>query len=91
MNCYTVKIAFWLYAYDGFTVDAASDEEAIAKARTIALQQMEATAPPEHIHFDERREGVIAYIDHITEAEHRVVAENVEFDDDRIHPPSPSS
>lgn len=82
---YTVKIAFWLRGFDGFTVEAATDAEAIEQAKTAALKQMQATTRPEHIDFDERREGVFAFIDQITPGEHRVVAEDVEFDTDRIH------
>lgn len=85
MTEYTVKIAFWLRAFEGFTVDASSDQEAIEQAKAAALKQMEATTRPEHIDFDERREGIIAFIDQITPGDHRVVAEDVEFDTDRIH------
>ena len=40
---------------------------------------------PEHIDIEERREGIIAFIDHITPAGRQAVIEVVEFDDDRIH------
>ena len=40
---------------------------------------------PEHIDIEERREGIIAFIDHITPAGRQAVIEAVEFDDDRIH------
>lgn len=33
MTKYKVKIGFWLSAYDGFTVEADSDVEAIEKAK----------------------------------------------------------
>lgn len=48
---------------------------------------MEATSHPGHIDFEERREGIIAFIDQITAEGHRVIAEDVEFDSDRIHGP----
>ena len=48
---------------------------------------MESIAYPEHIDTDERREGVIAYIDRIDPDGHEPVIEDVEFDDDRIHGP----
>lgn len=83
---YTIKVAFWLRAFDGFTVDADTDEAAIEKAKAAALDAMESRADPEHIDLDERREGIIAYIDQITPDDHRVVAEDVAFDGDRIHP-----
>ena len=74
-----------LRAFEGFTVDAASDQEAIERAKAAALAQMEAITPPEHIDFDGRREGVIAFIDQITPEEHRVVGEDVECDTEQIH------
>lgn len=83
---YTVRIGFWLWAVDGFTVEADSDEAAIEKAKAVALEAMESRSHPEHIDLDERREGVIAYIDQITPHGPRVVAEDVAFDNDRIHP-----
>lgn len=83
---FTVKIAFWLRAFDSFTIEAQSDDEAIARARTMALQTMQSVAAPEHIDLGARRAGIIAYIDHVTAEDHRIVAEDVEFDPDRIHP-----
>ena len=43
-------------------------------------------AHPEHIDLDERREGVIAFIDRVTQDGRQTVIEDVAFDDDRIHP-----
>ena len=84
MSEYAVKIGFWLHAYDGFSVEAASDAEAIEKAKTRAKSAIESLAQPEHIDW-ERREGVIVYIDR-TAPEGRIsVTENVAFDDDQIH------
>ena len=85
MSEYTVKIAFWLRAYDGFTVDAKDDAEAIAMAKAAARTAMESGAYPEHIDIEERREGVIAFIDQLAPDGRRAVAEDVEFDDDHIH------
>jgi hypothetical protein len=82
---YDVRIGFWLRAFDGFTVEAATDEEAIEKAKAAASTAMESCSHPWHIDLDERREGIIAFIDQITAEERRVVAEDVEFDTDRIH------
>jgi len=82
---YTVKIAFWLRAYDGFSVEADSDAEAIEKAKARAKSEMESLAQPEHIDW-ERREGVIVYIDRTTPKSRVSVVEDVPFDDDRIHP-----
>jgi hypothetical protein len=84
---YVVKIGFWVRAYDGFTVEANSDAEAIEKAKAAAAIAMKSIAHPEHIEIDERREGVIAFIDRITPGGRKAVIEDVEFDDDRIHAP----
>lgn len=82
---YDVRIGFWLRAFDGFTVEAATDEEAIEKAKAAASTAMESCSHPWHIDLDERREGIIAFIDQVTAHERRAVAEDVEFDTDRIH------
>lgn len=87
MTEYIVKIGFWLRAYDGRTVEATSDFEAIEKAKAAALTAMESMERPEHIEFEERREGLIVYIDTQTPDGRRPVIEDVEFDDDHIHPP----
>lgn len=87
MTEYVVKIGFWLRAYDSFTVEAESDAGAIEKAKLSARIAMESTAHPEHIDIEERREGVIAFIDHVTPDGRDAVIEGVEFDDDRIHEP----
>jgi hypothetical protein len=85
MTEYIIKIGFWVRAYDSFTVEADSDEQAIEKAKTAAKTAMDSLSHPEH--FDEeRREGVIVFIDRLaTDGERHEVIENVEFDDDRIH------
>ena len=44
-------------------------------------------AIPEHVDTDERREGIIAFIDRVTPNGREAVIEDVEFDDDRIHDP----
>ena len=85
MSEYIVKIGFWLRAYDGFTVEADSDADAIEKAKAAAKTGMESGTYPEHIEIAERREGIIAFIDRVTPPGRDVVTEGVEFDDDRIH------
>ena len=85
MTEYIVKIGLWLRAYDGFTVEAISDAEAIEKAKRAAKAAMESVGHPEHIDIEERREGVIAFIDRVGPNGRHAVAEDVEFDDDRIH------
>ena len=65
MTEYVVKVAFWLRAFDSVTVEADADAEAIEKAKVAATAAMASTAHPEHVDFDERREGVIAFIDRV--------------------------
>lgn len=86
MNEYIVKIGFWLRAYDGFTVEAGSDTEAIEKAKARAKTAMESMACPEHIDIEERREGIIVFIDGVTADGRKAIADDVEFDSDRIRP-----
>ena len=85
MTEYVVKIGFWLRAYDSVTVEADADAEAIEKAQ-IAATTAQSTAHLEHVEFDDRREGVIAFIDRVTPDGREPVVEDVAFDDDRIHP-----
>lgn len=85
MTEYIVKIGFWISAYAGFTVEANSDAEAIEKAKVAAKSAMESTTRPEHIDLEERRHGIIAYIDRMTPKGPEVVIEDVQFDNDRIH------
>lgn len=85
MTEYIVKIGFWLRAYDNRTIEAESDIEAIEKAKAVAAAAMESAAFPENIDTDERREGIIAFVDRPTSDGREAVIEDVEFDDDRIH------
>jgi len=82
MTEYTVKIGFWLRAYDGFTVEADSDVEAIETAKAAAKTAMQSSAYPEHIDIEERREGLIAFIDRVAPDGRHAVIEDVAFDDD---------
>jgi hypothetical protein len=43
---------------------------------------MESGAYPEHIDVEERREGIIAFVDRITPNDRQAVIEALEFDDD---------
>ncbi|MFC3058565.1 hypothetical protein [Paenirhodobacter populi] len=85
MTRYSVRIGFWLRAYEGFTVEADSDDEAVVKAKAAALTAMEESSRPEHVLLDERREGVIVFIEQVSADQRRVVAEDVGFDTDQIH------
>ena len=91
MTQYIVKIGFWLRAFEGFTIETDTDAGAIEAAKAAALVAMESSAFPGHIDLDDRREGIIAYIDRVTDAGPQAIADDVEFDDDRIHPPSSSA
>ena len=98
MTEYCVKIGFWLRAYDGFTIEAASDEEAVMKAKSAALEAMQSHREPEHVAYEDRREGIIVLIDRIDVTERTFIGEDIPFDTDRIHgkflfpnPPSLSS
>ena len=87
MTEYLVKLGFWLRAYDSVTIEAANDSEAIGKAKQAAKTAIESRAQPEAIDTDERREGIIAYIDRLDPDCRKAVAEGVAFCDDRIHVP----
>jgi hypothetical protein len=80
---YVVKFAFWLRAWDSVTIEA--DAEAIDKAKAAAKQAMESRVIPESIDTDQRREGLIAYVDRLDPDRRECVVENVMFDDDHIH------
>ena len=86
MPTYHVKIGFWLRAYDGFDIEAGSDAEAVSVAKAQALDAMESTAQPQQIEMDQRREGIICWIDRSAVGGPEIsIAEDVAFDDDRIH------
>lgn len=85
MTEYVAKVGFWLRAFDSITVEADSDAEAVEKAKLAATAAMGSTAHPEHVDCDERREGIIAFIDRITPNGREAVVEDIAFDADRIH------
>jgi hypothetical protein len=87
MTEYMMKLGFWVRAHDSVTFEAANDGEAIAKATHAAKTAMESRAHPEAIDTDERREGIIAYIDRLGPNRREAIAEGVAFDDDNIHAP----
>jgi hypothetical protein len=84
---YLVKVSFWLRAHDSVTIDATDDAAAVEKARAAAIIMMEGRAQPETIDTDERRQGVIAYIDRLDRSDRVEIAEDVAFDGDRIDAP----
>lgn len=86
MTEYVAKVGFWLRAFDSITVEADSDTEAVEKAKLAATAAMGSTSHPEHVDFDERPEGIIAFIDRIAPNGREALVEDIEFDADRIHP-----
>jgi len=90
MTQYVVKIGFWLRAYDSVAVEAGTDTEAIEQAKAVAAEVMQLTLHPEHIDLDERREGIISFIDRETPEGRVEVEVDIEFDGDRI-PSLPAS
>jgi hypothetical protein len=65
------------------TIEAASDGEAIGKAKAAVRIVMESRAYPEASDTDKRRQGVIAYIDRVASGRREPVGEDVGFDDER--------
>ncbi len=84
MTEYIIKIAFRMTAFDSITIEADSDAEALEKGPDAARTLMASSAHPEHIDLDERRQGIIAYIDRLSPAGRTQVAEDVAFEDDRV-------
>ena len=84
MTEYIVTVGFWLHAYDGFSLEADSDDEALDKARALATASLESADQPEHVDITQRRQGTILYIDRASGDDRESVIEDVEFDDDRI-------
>ncbi len=81
---YLVKVRFWLRAYDCVTVYAASDEKALERARLAAADLMTWGYQPDEVEIDERREGLISYIDRIDDdGEHTEIIDALDFEGDR--------
>lgn len=79
MTDYCVKLRFWLCAYESTTISAATDAEAYHLAKAAAADMMNARSHPEEIDLEERREGLISYIDRLGH-DRRELAEAVTFD-----------
>lgn len=80
MTDYVIKLRFWLRCWDSKTIDAEPDADAIAMGHQVAREMMLGSAFPESIEADERREGLISYIDRIDAEGRNEIAEAVEFD-----------
>ncbi|CAM5277794.1 hypothetical protein ATER59S_00348 [Aquamicrobium terrae] len=86
MKDYVVKLRFWLRAYDSAEFPAATDAEAFHIAKAAATRMMGQRGHPEEIDMEERREGLISYVDTMGMARSEL-AEGIVFDDDRpLHP-----
>jgi hypothetical protein len=91
MSEYLVKVGFWLHAYDSVAIEAATDADAIAEAKRAAKTVMESRCHPETIDTDERRQGIIAYVDRVAPGSRSSVAEDIAFDDERNGSAQPSN
>lgn len=80
MTKYIVKLRFWLRCWEGMTIDADNDADAIAMASQVAREMMYSASFPESIEADERRGGLISYIDRIDAEGRDEIAEAIEFD-----------
>lgn len=80
MTDYVVKLRFWLRCWDSVMIDAETDADAIAMAHQVGREMMLGSGFPESIEADERREGLISYIDRIDAEGRNEIAEAVEFD-----------
>lgn len=86
MTDYVVKLRFWLRAYDSTIVSAATDAEAFHLAKAMARHMMVQTGQPEEIDIEERREGLISYVDRLDD-DRRELTDAIPFDGDRpLHP-----
>lgn len=79
MTEYIVKLRFWLRCWDSMTIDVETDVEAIDMARQVGAEMMQSAGFPESFEADERREGLVSYIDRIDAEGRTEIAEAVEF------------
>ena len=86
MTEYVVKIAFWLRAFDSVTIEAASDAEAIEKAKVAATAAMEIDCLPNT--STPTSNGKASSPTSTGSCRTAItVIEDVQLDDDRIHGP----
>ena len=80
MTEYVVKLRFWLRCWDSMMIDADSDADAIAMVPQVARELMLAASFPESLEADERREGLISYIDRVDAEGRNEIVEAIEFE-----------
>jgi len=80
MTEYVVKLRFWLRCWDSMTIDVDGDADAIAMAPQVAREMMLSASFPESIEADERRGGLISYIDRVDAGGRDEVAEAIEIE-----------
>jgi hypothetical protein len=80
MTEYVVKLRFWLRCWDSVTIEADTDADAIAVGPRLAREMMAAASFPESLEGEERREGLISYIDRIDAEGRNEIAEAIEFE-----------
>jgi hypothetical protein len=86
MTEYIVKLHFWLCCSDTLMIEAATDAEAVEMAKREAAAAMQSHACPDFIDYDERREGLISYIDRIVDGKQEEFHDVIIFDEDRLYP-----
>lgn len=79
MTEYVVKLRFWLRCWDSMHIEADSDEDAIRLAAVVAQEMMQSANFPESIEADERRGGLVSYIDRVDAEGRNEIAEAIEF------------
>lgn len=79
MTEYVVKLRFWLRCWDSMHIEADGDDEAIRVAMQVAQEMMVSASFPESIEADERRQGLVSYIDRLDAEGRNEIAEAIEF------------
>lgn len=79
MTEYVVKLRFWLRCWDSMHIEADSDEDAVRLAAVVAREMMQSASFPESVEADERREGLVSYIDRVDAEGRNEIAEAIEF------------
>ncbi|CCV16351.1 hypothetical protein [Mesorhizobium sp. STM 4661] len=80
---YIVNLRFWLCCRDSVDIEAENDTEAIATARRVAAKMMQSASFPASIDVEDRREGLISYIDRVDGDDRAEIADGLDFEGDR--------